>query len=50
METLKLRWKSKYGYTPTELEIVAAYRSGELELKEDWEENALLRYISENNL
>jgi len=45
MEQIRRKWSLKFGYTPSDNEILSAYTNGELYLS-DSEENQLLKYFN----
>jgi hypothetical protein len=45
MESIKKKWSLKYGYVPTNDEVLNAYTNGELCLS-DLEENQLLKHFN----
>lgn len=47
METIKEKLSRRFGYIPSESEIISLYYCGELTLS-DREENAILEYIDNN--
>lgn len=44
MNTIKEKWVKKYGYKPTENEILYAYQCGNIELTDE-EENKLIKHF-----
>lgn len=47
METIRERWIKKYGYLPSDSEILSMYTSGSM-LLSDKEENELITYFKTN--
>jgi len=45
MKAIKKRYQQKYGYSPTDNEVLSLYLSGELTLS-DKEENQLIEYFN----